>query len=77
MDDYLKIVRRSHHGLLPRYKMGFQVLIGIGVFIRLSVAESPAFVNGLLAVDDGAAKAFAEADVIVKQRIVSQRLWRW
>ena len=25
-DDYLKIVRRSHHGLLPRYKMGFQIL---------------------------------------------------
>src|ERR1700709_1889924 len=30
-DDYLKIVRRSHHGLLPRYKMGFQILIGIAV----------------------------------------------
>src|SRR3954462_9908069 len=27
-DDYLKIVRRSHHGLLPRYKMGYQILIG-------------------------------------------------
>ena len=27
-DDYLKIVRRSHHGLRPRYKMGLQVLIG-------------------------------------------------
>ena len=26
-DDYLKIVRRSHHGLLPRYKMLYQVLI--------------------------------------------------
>ena len=24
-DDYLKIVRRSHHGLLPRYKMGCQI----------------------------------------------------
>ena len=22
VDDYLKITRRSHHGLLPRYKMG-------------------------------------------------------
>ena len=31
LDDYLKIVRRSHHGLLPRYKLGFQVLIGIAV----------------------------------------------
>jgi phospho-N-acetylmuramoyl-pentapeptide-transferase len=26
-DDYLKIVRRSHHGLLPRYKMLGQVLV--------------------------------------------------
>src|SRR6185436_4156981 len=30
-DDYLKIIRRSHHGLLPRYKMGFQILIGLAV----------------------------------------------
>jgi phospho-N-acetylmuramoyl-pentapeptide-transferase len=28
LDDYLKIVRRSHHGLRPRYKMGCQVVIG-------------------------------------------------
>src|SRR5205085_146583 len=28
-DDYLKIVRRSHHGLLPRYKMGYQLLVGV------------------------------------------------
>src|ERR1700709_427278 len=34
-DDYLKIVRRSHHGLLPRYKMGFQVLLGIAVGVVL------------------------------------------
>src|SRR5215216_7482732 len=27
IDDYLKIVRRSHHGLIPRYKMGGQLLI--------------------------------------------------
>ena len=27
-DDYLKIVRRTHHGLLPRYKMGWQ-LVGL------------------------------------------------
>ncbi len=25
-DDYLKIVRRSHHGLLPRYKLLGQVV---------------------------------------------------
>src|SRR5204862_1590890 len=30
-DDYLKIVRRSHHGLWPRYKMGFQLLLGLAV----------------------------------------------
>jgi len=34
-DDYLKIVRRSHHGLIPRYKMALQVLIGIGVGLAL------------------------------------------
>ena len=27
-DDYLKIVRRSHHGLRPRYKMAWQVVVG-------------------------------------------------
>src|SRR5947208_9248441 len=27
LDDYLKVVRRSHHGLWPRYKMGYQILI--------------------------------------------------
>ncbi len=30
-DDYLKIVRRSHHGLRPRFKMGFQILAGLAV----------------------------------------------
>jgi phospho-N-acetylmuramoyl-pentapeptide-transferase len=30
-DDYLKIVRRTHHGLLPRYKMLWQFVIGIAV----------------------------------------------
>ncbi|MEQ1758264.1 MAG: phospho-N-acetylmuramoyl-pentapeptide-transferase [Vicinamibacterales bacterium] len=34
-DDYLKIVRRSHHGLIPRYKMGLQILVGIGVGVAL------------------------------------------
>ena len=28
LDDYLKITRRSHHGLLPRYKMGGLVARG-------------------------------------------------
>jgi phospho-N-acetylmuramoyl-pentapeptide-transferase len=30
-DDYLKITRRTHHGLLPRYKIGLQVLVGVAV----------------------------------------------
>ena len=34
-DDYLKIVRRSHHGLLPRYKMLWQFVIGIAVGVVL------------------------------------------
>jgi phospho-N-acetylmuramoyl-pentapeptide-transferase len=36
-DDYLKIVRRSHHGLQPRYKMGWQILVGLGVGTALLV----------------------------------------
>src|SRR5262249_11670468 len=38
-DDYLKIVRRSHHGLLPRYKMGYQLLVGVLVGIVLLVLQ--------------------------------------
>src|SRR5213076_990869 len=38
-DDYLKIVRRSHHGLLPRYKMGYQVLVGVIVGVALLVMQ--------------------------------------
>ena len=34
-DDYLKVTRRSHHGLRPRYKMGLQILIAIGVGVVL------------------------------------------
>src|SRR5262245_61099569 len=30
-DDYLKITRRSHHGLAARYKMGNQIVIGLAV----------------------------------------------
>jgi phospho-N-acetylmuramoyl-pentapeptide-transferase len=36
-DDYLKITRRNHHGLIPRYKMGGQiavaVLVGLAVLV--------------------------------------------
>jgi phospho-N-acetylmuramoyl-pentapeptide-transferase len=34
-DDYLKIVRHSHHGLRPRYKMLWQLLIAFGVGMAL------------------------------------------
>jgi phospho-N-acetylmuramoyl-pentapeptide-transferase len=34
-DDYLKIVRRTHHGLRPRYKMALQVVIAIAVGVTL------------------------------------------
>jgi phospho-N-acetylmuramoyl-pentapeptide-transferase len=37
VDDYLKIVRRSHHGLRPRYKMAWQIVVGIGVGVSLMV----------------------------------------
>jgi phospho-N-acetylmuramoyl-pentapeptide-transferase len=43
IDDYLKITRRSHHGLLPRYKMGGLVLVGlaVGVAVLLLKAQNP------------------------------------
>jgi phospho-N-acetylmuramoyl-pentapeptide-transferase len=34
-DDYLKIVRRSHHGLLPRYKMLAQIVVALLIGIAL------------------------------------------
>ncbi|MDA1183910.1 MAG: phospho-N-acetylmuramoyl-pentapeptide-transferase [Acidobacteria bacterium] len=34
-DDYLKVARRSHHGLRPRYKLGLQVLVAVGVGLAL------------------------------------------
>jgi phospho-N-acetylmuramoyl-pentapeptide-transferase len=40
VDDYLKIVRRSHHGLLPRYKMAWQAVVGLGVGVSLMVLAS-------------------------------------
>jgi phospho-N-acetylmuramoyl-pentapeptide-transferase len=39
-DDYLKIVRRSHHGLRPRYKMAWQALVGIAVGVTLMILAS-------------------------------------
>jgi phospho-N-acetylmuramoyl-pentapeptide-transferase len=41
VDDYLKIVRRTHHGLRPRYKMAWQIVIALGVgFTLLILADS-------------------------------------
>lgn len=34
-DDYLKIIRKSHKGLIPRYKMGLQLLVALGVGLAL------------------------------------------
>ena len=44
-DDYLKIVRRSHHGLRPRYKMGNQILIGVAVGIVLLILNAKGLYN--------------------------------
>jgi phospho-N-acetylmuramoyl-pentapeptide-transferase len=46
VDDYLKIVRRSHHGLRPRYKLLWQFVIGAGVglsLLALAAAEPPLY----------------------------------
>ncbi len=37
LDDYLKISRRSHHGLWPRYKLGGQIVVGLAVGVTLLV----------------------------------------
>jgi phospho-N-acetylmuramoyl-pentapeptide-transferase len=51
VDDYLKIVRRSHHGLRPRYKMGWQIVVGIAVGVSLLVLanqETPLYTTRLI-----------------------------
>jgi phospho-N-acetylmuramoyl-pentapeptide-transferase len=47
VDDYLKIVRHSHHGLQPRYKLAWQVVVGLGVGASLMVlaAQEPPLYN--------------------------------
>ena len=44
-DDYLKIVRKSHHGLLPRYKIANQILVGAAVGIALLVLRNHGLYN--------------------------------
>ena len=39
-DDYLKVARRTHDGLLPRYKIGLQVLVALAVGGTLMVLAS-------------------------------------
>jgi phospho-N-acetylmuramoyl-pentapeptide-transferase len=47
LDDYLKITRRSHHGLIPRYKMAGQIIvaIGVGIAVLLLSQENPPLYN--------------------------------
>ncbi|MEX2271704.1 MAG: phospho-N-acetylmuramoyl-pentapeptide-transferase [Vicinamibacterales bacterium] len=45
-DDYLKIVRKDHHGLRPRWKMGWTLLAGMAVglsLIALASVEPPLY----------------------------------
>ena len=44
-DDYLMVVRRSHYGLWPRYKMGCQILIATAVGIVLLVLAQHGLYN--------------------------------
>jgi phospho-N-acetylmuramoyl-pentapeptide-transferase len=47
MDDYLKITRRSHHGLYPRYKMAGLILVSVfvGVSVLMLAQENPPLYN--------------------------------
>src|SRR5687768_10612223 len=46
-DDYLKITRRSHHGLSPRYKVGGQlfVALSVGLAVILLAQQDPPLYN--------------------------------
>jgi phospho-N-acetylmuramoyl-pentapeptide-transferase len=45
LDDYLKIVRRSHHGLRPRYKLGCQIAIAAAVGAVLLILQHEGLYN--------------------------------
>ena len=51
-DDYLKIVRRSHHGLLPRYKILGQVavaaLVGVTLIVLADYVQPPLYSTRLI-----------------------------
>jgi phospho-N-acetylmuramoyl-pentapeptide-transferase len=44
-DDYLKIVRRNHHGLRPRYKVGWQVVAALIVGVVLMLLQEQGAYN--------------------------------
>jgi len=44
-DDYLKIVRRDHHGLRPLYKMGWQIVVALAVGVVLLVLQNQGAYN--------------------------------
>nr|MDQ3071247.1 phospho-N-acetylmuramoyl-pentapeptide-transferase [Acidobacteriota bacterium] len=44
-DDYLKIVRKDHHGLRPRYKMGWTLAVGLIVGLGLMLLERQGLYN--------------------------------
>jgi phospho-N-acetylmuramoyl-pentapeptide-transferase len=51
VDDYLKVVRRDHHGLRPRYKMAWTVVAGLGVgaaVVFLANLDSPLYQTRLI-----------------------------
>ena len=47
LDDYLKITRRSHHGLIPRYKMLGQIIValGVGIAVLMLAQQNPPLYN--------------------------------
>ena len=44
-DDYLKIVRKDHHGLRPRYKIAWQIVVALGVGIALMMLQQKGAYN--------------------------------
>jgi phospho-N-acetylmuramoyl-pentapeptide-transferase len=44
-DDYLKLTRRSHHGLIPRYKLGGQIVIGLAVGVAVLLLSQEGLYN--------------------------------
>ena len=44
-DDYLKIVRRSHHGLRPRYKMAWTIVVSVAIGVALVMLANEQLFN--------------------------------